>query len=157
MSYKLLWIHGSQGLPKSGFSSVGKLNFRDIFAGKKRTSLFTKTHIQAHARCHAQTPLRERGHAVRRRGGQKEKRADTAAPTDEEVARAIGKSRWSVMPQQHAPGGEGGRVPGQHVETHSAQDRHCFCGCAASFNYSPIAVSLMLPSCCPEQIKSPVL
>lgn len=33
----------SQGLPKSGFSSVGKLNFRDIFAGKKRTSLFTNT------------------------------------------------------------------------------------------------------------------
>lgn len=31
-----------QGLPKSGFSSVGKLNFRDILAGKKRTSLFTK-------------------------------------------------------------------------------------------------------------------
>lgn len=33
----------SQGLPKSGFSSVGKLNFRDIFAGKKRTPLFTNT------------------------------------------------------------------------------------------------------------------
>lgn len=35
----------SQGLPKSGFSSVGKLNFRDILAGKKRTSLFTNTHL----------------------------------------------------------------------------------------------------------------
>lgn len=38
----------SQGLPKSGFSSVGKLNFRDIFAGKKRTSLFTKTRLRRH-------------------------------------------------------------------------------------------------------------
>lgn len=42
ISIQIVWITRDQGLPKSGFSSVGKLNFRDIFAGKKRTSLFTK-------------------------------------------------------------------------------------------------------------------
>lgn len=42
ISIQIVWKTRDQGLPKSGFSSVGKLNFRDIFAGKKRTSLFTK-------------------------------------------------------------------------------------------------------------------
>lgn len=44
----------SQGLPKSGFSSVGKLNFRDIFAGKKRTSLFTNTSKLTHGAMQSQ-------------------------------------------------------------------------------------------------------